>query len=174
MNFIQRLSKKKSVIILMIISVIGMLLIFTQYFGVFPLEDKYALDMLNYYTKTQFFNNLELMDESSRVSYIMIHIGDYLFMTGFYQLLAVAIYKLLQKPSKLAYVFFVPYLAFFFDFMENLMMDIHIIIYPAQIVVFGSIAGVSTFLKFMSLYLSMLIIIVSIIYKFTLKNKTRS
>lgn len=167
----EKLSKKKSVLILILLTIIGIVLIFTQYFGLFPLEDQYALDMLNYYSKTQFFDNIEAMDKSNRLSYFMIHIGDYLFMTGFYQLLAVAIYKILHNNSKIVYLILVPYLAFIFDFLENLMMDIHLMLYPKQIDIFGYIAGVSTFIKFTTLYSSITIIVLAIIYRFITKHK---
>ncbi len=170
MKFIDKLNNKKTVIVLIILMMIGISLIFTQYFGLFPLDDDYALDMLNYYSKTKFFNNLESMNQSSRISYFMIHLGDYIFMFGFYQLLGVFLYRLINIKSRLRYLTIIPYLAFLFDFLENILMDIHLAIFPNQIDFLGYIAGISTFLKFTTLYLSLILIVLVIIYRFVMNR----
>lgn len=171
MKLLDKINNKNTIIILLIFMIVGITLIFTQYFGFFPLDEKYALDMLNYYNKTQFFNNIVSMDSSSRLSYFMIHVGDYLYMFGFYQLLGVIIYKLIKDKSILIYLVIFPYLAFLFDLLENIIMDIHLAIYPNQIQILGYIPGVCTFLKFTTLYLSITILVVGLIYK--LINKYR-
>lgn len=171
MKLMDKLNNKKTIILLFMFMIVGITLIFTQYFGLFPLEDKYALDMLNYYSKTQFFNNIESMNQSSRLSYFMIHVGDYIFMFGFYQLLGIVIYKLIISNPKLIYLAFIPYVAFLFDFLENFIMDIHLAIYPNQIEILGYIPGVFTLLKFTTLYLSIILIVFGFVYKVIIKYR---
>lgn len=173
MSLFEKLNNKKVIILLFLFMFIGITLIFTQYFGLFPLNDEYALDMLNYYSKTLFFNSIESMDQPSRLSYFMIHLGDYLFMFGFYQLLGLAIFKLINRKSKLIYLATIPYFAFLFDFLENIIMDIHLAIYPNQIEVFGYVAGISTFMKFISMYVSLLLILLLFIYKHVIRYRKK-
>lgn len=165
MKFVNVFNNKKGIILLMVFTVVGIVLIFSQYFGYYQLSDDYALDMVTYYSKADFFNNLESLSESSRVSYQMIHLADYLFMFGFYQLLGIVIYRLSKKYSNLGYIVFLPYIALGCDFIENIMVDIHLIIYPSQIEFFGYIAGYSTFMKFSFLYITLICISILGIHK---------
>mgnify|MGYP007094912103 CR=1 FL=1 len=96
MKFIEKLDNNKVIICLLTFTIVGITLIFSQYFGLFPLADEYALDMLNYYSKSQFFSTIALLDQSSRTSYLMIHLADYLFMIGFYQLIGIGLYRIIK------------------------------------------------------------------------------
>ena len=159
------LNNRKMAIGFAVAMLLGVTLIFSQYFGAFPLSDEYALDMLMYYSKERFFDTLNLLDSVSRTSYLMIHLADYIFMFGFYQLIALGLYKLTVTLDKLKPIVLIPYLAFLGDFLENIIMDLHLLIYPSQINLLGYLAGVVTFVKFSSMYLALALLIVLTFYR---------
>ncbi len=146
--------------ILILLSLTGIILIFTQYFGRFPLEEKYALDMMYYYNQSDFFGSLLAMDTYNRLSYLMIHIADYIFMIGIYPLMGLI---LARSFTKTAWMPIIPLFALVFDFFENILFDFHLIFYPTQVRIFGTIAGICTPLKFAAFLLSIILIIAALI-----------
>jgi len=113
-----------------------------------------------YYTKAEFFSSLSAMDAASRMSYLMIHIADYIFMLGVYPLMGYIVARNFEKPS---WVSLIPLLAFVFDLLENTIIDLHLLFYPAQAAFAGTIASISTPLKFAAFFLSVGLIIAALV-----------
>ncbi|MBN2879304.1 MAG: hypothetical protein JXN65_06685 [Clostridia bacterium] len=160
MSKINHFLKKLNVWILIVLALTGIILIFTQYFGRFPLDEKYAMDTQYFYTKAEFFGSLSAMDAASRLSYLMIHIADYIFMLGIYPLMGLIVARSFAKPMWMPII---PLLAFAFDFSENILFDLHLIIYPAQIGFLGTVAGICTPLKFAAFFLSVGLVIAALV-----------
>lgn len=138
---------------------VGIILIFTQYFGAVTLADDKALDMLFNYDKTTFYEILHLLDNSDRLAYKLIHIADYAFIIGVYPLISMGLSRSIEKTKKLRVLIVLPLIAGLFDFLENLMMDIHLYAYPKEIILLGSLSGSFTTLKFIFLYTSLLVLL---------------
>ncbi len=155
----------------LILALVGMLLIFTQYFGGVTLADDKALDMLFNYDKAKFYEILHLLDASDRLAYKLIHIADYVFICGVYPLISMAISKVIGKRKKIELLVLLPLIAGLFDVLENLMMDIHLYAYPSEIMFMGSLSGVFTTLKFSLLYVSILLLVGLWIFKLIWKKK---
>jgi len=124
--------------------------------------------MLYYYKQSDFFNSLLSMDAASRLSYLMIHIADYIFMLGIYPLMGLI---LARRFTKAVWIPIIPLLAFAFDFLENILFDFHLIFYPAQVRFFGTIAGICTPLKFAAFFASIVLVIAALIL--TVVSKAR-
>ena len=171
MKKINNFLKNLNVYILIALTIVGITLIFTQYFGRFFLDEKYALDMLYYYNQSDFFGSLTAMDAASRLSYLMIHIADYVFMLGIYPLMGLILARSFEKPL---WIPAIPLFAFLFDFLENILFDFHLVFYPAQVPFFGSLAGVCTPLKFAAFFASVALVIAALIKTIISKVKKRN
>lgn len=164
-HYIDQHSNKRTIIILLTFTLIGALLIFSQYFGITPLADEKALDPLYYYDSTKFYEILHSLSVNDRTSYKLIHLADYIFMFGFYPLITFGLSFVLKGMVNFRFVILLPLLSLFCDFFENLIMDLHLYFYPSEIHILGGIAGYLTALKFGSLFLSVIIFIIFFIVK---------
>ena len=160
MKKINNFLKNLNVYVHIVLTLVGITFIFTQYFGRFPLDEKYALDMLYYYKQSDFMGSLLSMDAASRLSYLMIHIADYVFMLGIYPLMGLI---LARSFKKVVWLPVIPLFAFVFDFLENILFDFHLVFYPAQVPFFGTIAGICTPLKFAMFFASLALVIAALI-----------
>lgn len=176
-DLIKRNANTKIILIyLLLIAVFGTL-IMTKLFGLFEFNSDLSLDPLLYYSKDTFYNTLMLLGKDGRVGYLGTHIPDYFFMFFFhpiFSLLIAALLISLKKTETKLYDFLIvfPLFALLFDFLENLFMDIHILIYPDEIQVLGSISGYVTMLKFIVINITLAIIISLCIIKLIQKTKS--
>lgn len=154
-----------------LLMLVGIILIFTQYFGAITLADDKALDMLFNYDKATFYNILHLLDESDRLAYKLIHLADYIFILGVYPLISIGFSRLIRKDHKIRILVLLPLVAGLFDFLENLMMDIHLYAYPSEIQFLGSLAGIFTTIKFICLYASIILIAIFGVLRILKLNK---
>jgi len=136
--------------------IVGIVLIFTQYFGLVYLADDKALDMLFSYNQSTFFSILHALTESDRIAYKLIHLGDYLFIFGIYPLIAMGLSRSISQSHWAKYFIYFPLVAGIFDILENLMMDIHLYAYPHEFPLFALFSGVFSTSKFLFLYGSVL------------------
>lgn len=168
-NFIYKHNTKKYIIITSLLALIGMVLIFTQYFGLVTLSDDKALDMLFTYNSSKFYNILHILTESDRLAYKLIHLADYIFIVGIYPLISLALSKVINMNKKKKVLIMVPLIAGLFDMLENIMMDIHLYFYSNEFLFLGNLSGVFTTIKFLSLYLSVIILVIFSVIKLVKK-----
>ena len=164
MNFVYKYNTKQYFLSPILLMLVGIVLIFTQYFGAVTLADELALDMVYHYDKTTFFNILHLLSESDILAYKLIHLADYIFILGFYPLISMGLSKLISKTNKISILVLLPFVAGIFDILENISMDIHLYAYPFEISFLGSIAGIFTAIKFTCLYSSFIFLLIMGVY----------
>lgn len=165
LNYIAKKVSGKIVLILFLTSAFLGTLLVTSVFGKLILDPSLTMDPLHYYNSETFFKNLEILGNEGRSSYLILHLIDYLFITQFYLFFVCSLNVLLRKASSnkgINLLCLLPILSGFSDFMENLLIDISILLYPKTIVILGDIAGVFTFMKFSSLYLVFIFLFISL------------
>lgn len=159
-ELVYKYNSKTNVIIAAAIALIGMTLIFTQYFGFLYLADEKALDVLHYYDQSMFYSVLNSLTASDIFAYKLIHLADYVFIIGLYPLVSFSLSKVIRRTSSMKYLVLLPLIAGDFDLLENLMMDIHLYFHPTEFMFLGSISGIFTAMKFLLLYISVLVLFV--------------
>lgn len=166
LSWIQFHNNHKFVITLTILSTFCYLLMGTQIFGVIgEFDNQYMLDMTLIYSGNTFIETFRNISELQIKYYQTIHHIDYLFILTFYPLLVLLISRVYKKKE--TYVVFLPVIAMFSDFFENLIIDIHI--HYGVSIIFASLSGIFTFLKFLVITISILIII----YVFIKRKRTK-
>ncbi len=170
-NKLHQTAKKltfKTLIIFLISTSLLALLIITAFFGAAKIVSEASMDSDMGYTSEEFYNNLEIQDESGRKGYLLIHLADYIFITQFYVLLMISIFMLMRNTKisdKWFYLGLMPLVSGVFDLLENITIDISILIYPERILFLGRIAPVFTNIKFIVLYACFIIIVLLGFYK---------
>ncbi|XMB71660.1 hypothetical protein RJI07_06000 [Mycoplasmatota bacterium WC30] len=169
-NFVYNHNTKWYLISATALMFVGVVLIFTQYFGAITLADDKALDMLFNYDKTTFYAILHLLDDSDRLAYKLIHISDYVFIIGVYPLISMSLSRFIEKTKKLRVLIVLPLIAGLFDILENIMMDSHLYAYPNEIMFMGSLSGIFTTIKFLCLYASVVLLLFFGLFKLIRRN----
>lgn len=143
------------------IAVVGMLLMYTNYFGLVDITVAFPqVDLLGFYSAERFFEGVNtVMIAGEKTPYLLLHLSDYIMIFGMDILLSLLLTKLLKHNN---WVFIVPLFTMLFDYTENILFDLHLLIYPTQINFLGSLAGVFTILKFTSM---VVMVVLAIVYK---------
>ena len=161
--------KSKNWIILLLFSVfITYILMLTNIFGLLSDFDRsIMLDLLFFYQGDEFINNFISVTDIQLYYYQMIHIVDYIFILSFYPLLFIILAK--QKILKNYIILIIPLMAMFFDLLENLIIDFHMNFGVSEFL--GSLSGVSTLIKFLTIFVTLILITILFIRKKILKWK---
>ncbi len=161
---IQKKASWKIVILLLFTSFILGTFIMTMFFGKLNLDTDAVMDSLNYYDSDIFFSNLEKQGNEGRISYLYLHVIDYLFISQFYTFFVFLIYmlsrKFLNSHKKIVYLCLSPFFSAAMDLLENVSIDMSLLLYPKKILMLGRISGIFTFLKMYSIYVVFFILIV--------------
>jgi hypothetical protein len=160
-QYVYRHNGLKWIILTGLLMFLGMLLIFTQYFGGVSLADEKALDMLFWYDQETFYTVLNSLSKTDRMAYKLIHIADYIFIIGLYPLLSIGISRNIKQINWVRYIVLIPLLAGVFDVLENIAMDVHLYLYPQQFYILGTCAGIFSTAKFVALLFAVLLLVVS-------------
>lgn len=155
-RWIQSHDDHKYVITLTILSTFCYLLMGTQIFGIIgEFDNQYMLDMTLIYSGNTFIETFKNIPELQVKYYQMIHNIDYLFILTFYPLIVLLISRVYR--TKETYFVLLPLIAMICDFLENLMIDYHMHYGVSSF--FASLSGVFTFLKFVVIAISFVIIV---------------
>lgn len=163
---LEKHSTWKRVLFLFIVSMVFATMIITMFFGRIQLDANATMDSLTSYTSEVFHNNLELQGDAGRAGYLRLHVIDYLFMSVFYLWLAMTMQLLINKvfaTGKVRYLALIPFIALLCDFGENVMIDVSILMFPAQSQVMGAFAGYFTATKMMVINITLIFIVALVI-----------
>ncbi len=179
MDYINKLIRKttaKQVWITLIAAAIPAAALYSMGFGLIKLNGDAVMDPLFFYNQKIFFTNLEIQGESGRISYLLLHLIDYAFISQFYKLLFYFLYLPQKSRNYVCKGFFlIPFLSALMDALENILIDFSILIFPAKIPVLGNISGYCTMLKFSGIYITFLLLMYILIRRcISFWNKTRS
>ena len=136
-------------------------LVISRFFGTIELVPEATIDSQMSYTSDVFYNYLEVQGAGGRVGYLRLHLIDYLFITQFYTCLAISIALLLKRinvKKQIYYISLVPLAGGILDILENVSVDISILIYPNKILFPGCLLPYFTFLKFIIIYVTFILI----------------
>lgn len=140
-----------------------MYLIMTNVIGTF--NAYYMLDMEFFYTGDEFLIIFSSISAEQVTLYQTLHYIDYVFIFTFYPLYVLILEKYITKNRKFILL---PLLAMLFDFLENLVIDIHI--HNGVSNFFAGLSGVFTLLKFIVIIAGFVLLIVNYIQKKKNKN----
>ena len=153
--FKQKNRQKRLVFIFLFLTIIFYAIMGAQIFGMIgDFNRGYMLDLKFFYSGDVFTDTLNAMSSEQIQLYQNIHFFDYLFLLTFYPFLVflnVSIYK------KRSLIILLPFVAMIFDFIENLLIDLHMSIGLSH--GFGVLAGISTMLKFTIILISIALMI---------------
>jgi len=162
--FIREKVSWKCVLFLLLTSAVLSTFIMTMFFGQLHLNPDAVMDSLSYYNSDMFFSNLATQGHSGRISYLYLHVIDYLFITQFYTFFVFLIYMLsrrfINSRKNIEYLCMVPLIPALMDLLENISIDTSIFLYPEKIPVLGTISGIFTFVKMYSIYVVFIILMV--------------
>lgn len=161
--FLESYVSAKRTIILFVLSVSFATIIITSLFGIVQIDSEATMDSLTYYSSKTFYNNLDVLGAEGRVSYLILHLFDYVFMVVL-MLFLISLLTLLRRRSfkliyNMTFISYLPIISFIGDFIENISIDLSILIYPRTIRAFGILSGYATSIKMYSLYFIFTIII---------------
>ncbi len=154
---------RKNLLWFSIIALIGITLIYSRYFGLLSISNEKILDMLFFYNHSTFYETLNSLTDSEILAYKLIHIADYVFAIGFYPILIFLLTRTIDINNKYRRMILLPLLAGLFDFLENIMMDIHLYLNLSSETILGSLSGIFTILKFGLLFISIIIFLIFLI-----------
>lgn len=103
---------------------------------------------LTYYSGDYFYETVDMMTEQDIKDYSIFHIVDNLFVVSYFLLMVILTYPLLRKKDK-KFAFIIPAIPEFFDFIENVSIDLLIRAFPTKLG-YGNFIGVITCLKWYS------------------------
>ena len=98
------------------------------------------------YTNAQFFKGVNVViSAGEKTQYLLLHLTDFIVIFGMDMLFSFTLIKLLKHNQ---WIFVMPLITMLFDYTENIVFDLHLLIYLTQIQCLGSIAGLFTVTKF--------------------------
>ena len=153
---------KNFIVIFAFITILTYTLMLTNIFGLISEFDRtYMLDLSIFYSGEAFIDNFSTITTQQIYYYQVIHIIDYVFILSFYPLLAIIITRIIKKHHY--YLFIIPLLSMIFDFIENIIIDLHMHYNLSKTM--GTISGISTLLKFNFIFISIILLITILIRK---------
>jgi hypothetical protein len=151
-------NKKQIVITFAIAALLSYISMGTYFFGMINNFDKnLMLDMQFFYTGNDFIAALNNLNPLEVNSYLYMHLIDYVFIFTFYPTLTF-LFDFINKHQ--SNIVLLPILAMLFDLFENLIIDMQLLTSIPKFL--GSIAGIFTILKFSTLIISGILILVNI------------
>jgi hypothetical protein len=166
MTLVEKINKKWLYFFLMG-TVVFATLVITRVFGAIELLPEAAVDSQMSYTSDVFYKYLEIQGSAGRAGYLRLHLIDYLFITQFYTALTISITLLLKKinvKKQIYYIALVPLVGGILDIFENVVVDSSILIYPNKMLFLGNILPYFTFLKFVIIYISFVLISLLVLF----------
>ena len=152
-------NKLMSVVPLVMIAALAYTLILTKVFGLNSfLNMDSILDSQLFYTGSHFLDTLSSLSAEEVLAYLYMHLIDYLFIFSFYPVLSFIFDNINKNDSKIVYL---PLLAMFFDFSENVIIDVKLLYSIPDI--FATVSGICTLLKFSVLLISIVLMLLNII-----------
>lgn len=160
-DFLNKYNLREFIVVITFIAIITYLLMLTNVFGLLKFDKSIMLDLSLFYNGNDFIDNFLSVSETQLYYYQIIHIIDYVFIFTFYPVLTFILSK--QVKKQLYLFILVPILSMMFDLFENLIIDFHIHFGVSKVL--GSICGIITLLKFISIILTILLILIYYIRK---------
>ncbi|XMB72863.1 hypothetical protein RJI07_02880 [Mycoplasmatota bacterium WC30] len=163
-NYINKYNTKYMIITLWAVCGFSYLLMGTKIFGLLSdFDSKYMLDLLLYYSGDKFLTTLADISVTQIDYYKLIHYIDYVFIMIFYPALACLLAKIIKVPNKLKFYILLPILAMICDFLENLIIDIHLSVGVSNF--FAGLSGILTLFKFIFIGITIVVTFVLILKK---------
>ncbi len=154
-NLLEKSATRKTALILLATTAVSASCLITGFYGLLNLDPGATLDPLSCYGREIFYSFLDIQGEAGRQSYLLLHLVDYLFITQFYPLLTIAVYKAAGKTGRsriVSFLVWLPLVSAAADLMENILIDVAILLYPGRIEVMGTLSGLSTSCKMYTIY----------------------
>lgn len=164
-GLINKLSNMKSVSILLIIFLFSMFMMRNAIATLKEITGGIGiLDLHFSYTIQEIYETLFLQGVEGRSYYLStFFIIDFIYpltYAFFYSVVISYFFKVLKIKNKIVNFFIIlPFIGMSFDYLENLFLSIILMKYPTKLYYLGLISSYSTKLKFLCVYLSLLIAI---------------
>ena len=113
-----------------------------------------------FYNFTQLQNFFNHYGEAGRTIYLKLQFVDMVYPLVYSFLLASLLFLLLKK-TRIENFVFLPFMAAFFDYAENILLRINILAFPYMNKILVDFAAFSTLLKWILIFVSVLVIIVA-------------
>ena len=112
-----------------------------------------------YYGFAQLQNLFNHYGEAGRMIYLKLQFVDMVYPLVYSFLLASLLF-LLARKTRLENFIFLPFVAAFFDYCENILLRINILDFPGMNKILVNLAAFSTLLKWCSVFVSVVVILV--------------